>query len=137
MQQPRIALLLCALYVFFIGCQSSKESSYLADDIHSYRDQKVSSVILKNGELYKYDKVGGRYIEERKDTATIKQIVGFDVSGIALNFEITRILEVQCQTMESDGGGTALTVILGAAGGILILALIFSLLLRGSSFSLL
>jgi hypothetical protein len=124
MRQPRIALSLCALYVFFIGCQSAKESSFIAEDINSYRNKKISAVTLKNGEMYKYDKVGGRYIEERRDTAMVKEIVGFDQTGVALNFELARILEVQCQSMESDGGGTALTAILGIVSGLLVIGLL-------------
>jgi hypothetical protein len=116
--------MLSLLYVFFIGCQSTKESSCLAEDISAYRGKKITSLTLKNGETYRYDKVGGRYVEERKDTAVVKEVVGFDPTGLALNFEISRILEIQCQTLESDGAGTALTAILAVAGGILIIALI-------------
>lgn len=83
--------------------------------------------------MYKYDKVGGRYIEEKKDSSTIKEIVGFDPLGVALNFEVSKIIEVQCQNSESDGGGTALTIILATAGGILILALVISALGRTST----
>ena len=135
MRHPRNALILCALYVFFMGCQSTSEIRYAGTDVVSYRDKKISAVTLKNGEMYKYDKVGGRYVEEKRDSATIKQIVGFDPLGAGLNFEISKILEVQAQSMESDGGGTALTILLGVAGGILILALIIAASFRNFRFN--
>ncbi len=124
MRHPRIALLLCMLYVFFMGCQSTKEYSYLADDVSSYRDKKITAVTLKNGDLYKYDKVGGRFVEEKKDNSTFKEIVGFDQLGAALNFELGKVLEVQCQSTESNGGGVILGILLGAVAGGLILLLI-------------
>ena len=133
MRHPRNALILCALYVFFIGCQSTKESSYIASDISSYRDKKITAVTLKNGEIYRYDKVGGRYIEEKRDSATLKQIVGFDPLGAALNFELSKILEVQGQTVESDSGATIGTVLLIAGGVIVAAYLLLALLFSGFS----
>jgi hypothetical protein len=126
MRQPRIAFLFCSLYVFFIGCQSTKESSFIAEDVSSFRDKKISAITLKNGEIRKYDRVGGRYYEEKRDTGTLKQVVGYDPTGSALNVELSRILEVQCQSLESDGAGTALTVLLGIGAGIVVLAILIA-----------
>ena len=131
MRQPRNALLLCALYVFFMGCQSAKESSYIAEDINSYRDKRINTITLKNGETYKYDKVGGRYYEERRDSGFVRKIVGYDLMGTALNFDLNRVLEVQSSIVETDGGGTILTVLLSVAGGILLLGLLLFASFRG------
>src|SRR5947208_16082167 len=97
MQHSTKALFLCIMYLFFMGCQSAKETSYIANDVNSFRDKRISAVTLKNGEIRHYDKIGGRYIEERRDSAIVKQIVGFDPTGATLNFELSRILEVQSQ----------------------------------------
>lgn len=131
MRQPRNALLLCALYVFFMGCQSAKESSYIAEDINSYRDKRINIITLKNGETYKYDKVGGRYYEEIRDSGFVRKIVGYDLMGTAINFDLNRVLEVQSSVVETDGGGTILTVLLGVAGGILLLGLLLVASFRG------
>jgi hypothetical protein len=50
---------------------------------------------------------------------------------VAQNFDISRVLEVQSSVVETDGGGTILTVILGIAGGILLLALLITASFRG------
>lgn len=126
MRHPRIALLLCTLYVFFMGCQSSKETSYIGEDIGSFRDKKVSALTLKNGEIRRYDNVGGRYFEEKRDSGLVKQIVGLDPTGASLNVELSRVLEVQCQTTTTDGGGTILTILFVIAGGILLLGLLIA-----------
>jgi len=109
-----------------MGCQSAKESSYIGEDIGSFRDKKVSAITLKNGEIRKYDKVGGRYFEEKRDSGLVKQIVGLDPTGASLNVELSRVLEVQCQTVETDGGGTILTVVFVISGGLLLLALLIA-----------
>lgn len=124
MRHRFITFLLCGLYVFFIGCQSSKQGTYLADDTNSYRDKRVNSVTLKNGETRIYDKVGGRYYEEKRDSVFERKIVGYDPAGAALNFDINKILEVQTASIETDAGGTILTVLLAAGGGILLLGLL-------------
>ena len=131
MRNPRNALLLCALYVFFMGCQSAKESSYIADDINSFRDKRITAVTLKNGETYKYDKVGGRYYEERRDSQFVRKIVGYDLLGTAQNIDLSRVLEVQSSAIETDGGGTILTLLLSVAGGILVLFLLIAASFRG------
>lgn len=135
MRHPRNALILCALYVFFMGCQSAKESSYVADDISLYRDKKIIAVTLKNGEIYKYDKVGGRFVEEKKNNSTFKEIVGYDQLGTALNFELAKVLEVQCQNTESSGGGVVLGILLGVVAGGLILLLLIAAAFSGTRFS--
>ncbi len=121
MRYPRNGLLLCTLYMFFMGCQSTKESSYIGVDIGSFRGKKISAVTLKNGEIRKYDKVGGRYYEEKRDSGLVRQIVGLDAMGASLNIDLNRILEVQCQTTETDGGGIILTVVFVAAGAVILL----------------
>ena len=78
-----------------MGCQSSKEASFISQDISSFRDKKITAITLKNGEIRKYDKVGGRYYEEKTDTGFVRKIVGFDAVGTALNVNLDRVLEVQ------------------------------------------
>lgn len=109
-----------------MGCQSTKESTYVADDTTSYRGKKVSAVTLKNGQIYRYDEVGGRYIEEKRDTGFVKEIVGFDATGTALNFDLGKILEVQCRLTKPDTGGTVLTILITLAGTALIVGLILA-----------
>jgi len=133
MAHPRIPLLLCTLYVFFMGCQSVRESSYIGSDIGSFRDKKISSVTLKNGEVRTFDNIGGRYYEEKQDSGYTRKIVGFDPTGATLNLELSRVLEVQCQAAESNTGGTILTVILAIAGGLLILILLVAASFHGFS----
>jgi hypothetical protein len=123
------------LYVFFMGCQSSKETSYIGQDIGSFRDKKVSSLTLKNGEVRKYDKIGGRYYEEKRDSGFTRQIVGLDPTGASLNVDISRILEVQCQAFETDGGGTVLTTILIIGGGLAIVFLLLAAAYSGVRFN--
>lgn len=123
MRHPKIPLILCVLYFFFMGCQSTKEASYIAQDVSSFHDKKITAITLKNGEVREYDNVGGRYYEEKSDTGFVRKIIGFDAIGTALNINLDRVLEVQSQTTETNAAGTILTVIFVAAAGILLLGL--------------
>ncbi len=106
-----------------MGCQSTKEASYIAQDVSSFHDKKITAITLKNGEVREYDNVGGRYYEEKSDTGFVRKIIGFDAIGTALNINLDRVLEVQSQTTETNAAGTILTVIFVAAAGILLLGL--------------
>jgi len=126
MRHPRNALLLCALYVFFTGCQSTKDYAYLAQDTRSYTDKKITSLTLKNGDVVIFDKIGGRYSEEKRDSGALRQFIGFDQAGQTKTVDFSRVLEVQCQKSESDPGGTILAATL-AGGVILFVALLQAL----------
>jgi len=49
----------------FLGCQSSKEASFLARDVNSYQNKRITLVTLKNGSVFEFDNIGGRYFEEK------------------------------------------------------------------------
>lgn len=76
--------------------------------------------MLKNGENRVYDQYGGRYIELQKDSGMAKQIVGYDPFGTAVNLNVNSILEVKCESLQDNAGGTALGVLLGIAGGLIL-----------------
>jgi hypothetical protein len=122
-----LAAFFCILYISFLGCQHSREYSYIAEDISSYRNKKVTAVTLKNGDTHIYDKGGGHYIEERRDSVVLRKIVGFDDANHALNVDLDKILEVQSETQEADGSGTIiLTSVLLVVGSYLLVLLLFS-----------
>ncbi len=118
MRHTKLPLFLCLLYIFFIGCQSVKETSYVASDTNGFRGKKISTITLKDGSIRDYNDVGGTFYEERADsTKVIQKIVGMDANSQPLNVNLDRILEVQCQTKQSDAGAT---ILLCLVGGILV-----------------
>lgn len=109
----------------FWGCQSSKEASYLARDVSSYQNKRITVVTLKDGSVYEFDNMGGRFFEEKKDTGMARRIIGYSPSNDQLTFDLSRVLEVRTRTSSTDGAGTFLTILLvvGAIGLLGILAL--------------
>src|ERR1043165_3279570 len=108
----RKELLFIVLLGFLFGCQSTKEPSYLARDVSSYQNKRITLITLKNGSVFEFDNMGGRYFEEKSDTGIVKRIIGFSGSNEQLTFDISRVLEVQTKTASTDGMGTFLTVLL-------------------------
>ncbi|HET9135510.1 MAG TPA: hypothetical protein VFO76_02645 [Candidatus Kapabacteria bacterium] len=116
----------------FIGCQSSKEASFLSRDVSSYQNKRITMITLKNGSVIEFDNVGGRYFEEKSDTGMVRRIIGFSPSNDQLTFEISKVLEVRTRTTETDGAGTFLLVLLTAS---VVVTLVFIAALSGSSWN--
>jgi hypothetical protein len=120
-------LFLIFLISCLFGCQSTKESSFLARDVNSFQDKRITMITLKNGDVYTYDKTGGRYYEEKTDTGIVRKIVGFGSANEPINFDLSKIIEVKTQTGETDGAGTLLAILLGGTVlAVLIIILAFS-----------
>jgi len=62
----------------------------------------------------------------------VRRIIGFSPSNDQLNFEISKVLEVQTRTSETDGAGTFLLVLLTV--GALTVAVVLAAL-SGSSWN--
>ncbi len=133
MRHTKAPLLLCILYLFFIGCQSTKEYSYVASDTNGFRGKKISTITLKDGSIRDYNDVGGTFYEERTDSTTVTQkIVGIDANNQPLNVNLDRVLEVQCLTKQSD---VPATILLALAGTVIFLFVGFIVLLSNTHFN--
>jgi hypothetical protein len=131
MKYGRVLLFITILGAF-IGCQSTKEASFLSRDVSSYQNKRITMITLKNGSVIEFDNVGGRYFEEKSDTGMVRRIIGFSPTNDQLTFEISKVLEVRTRATETDGPGTFLTILL-VVGAIAILGILA--LITGSGWS--
>jgi hypothetical protein len=117
-------LLVAALYALFLGCQSTKVYRYPAAEVSSYRDKRISALVLKNGDVQAFGDAGGMYVEFRRDTLRIQKIIGNDQDNRSVEYDLDRVLEIESGGLQPDGALTILTVL--AAGTV---ALYFTVLL--------
>ncbi len=115
MRHTKAPLFLCILYLFFIGCQSTKEYSYVASDTNKFRDKKISTITMKDGSIRSYNDIGGTFYEERTDSTISRNIVGLDANNELLSVNLNNVLEVQCLTKQSDVPATVLLALAGTA----------------------
>lgn len=112
------------------SCASVKEYQYTSDDYLSYKDEYITSVTLKNGDIATYDKGGGRYAYSFQDSVNRHRIVGFDVNGRPISLTLDRVLEVHCEVppknSDSAFGGFLLGALAGAAAMFLFILASFS-----------
>ncbi len=114
MQHSKTPFFLCVLYIFFIGCQSTKMYSYIANDTYGFRGKKITKVTLKDGDIREFNEDGGTFYQDRIDSNTVVQkIIGIDANNQPFNVNLDRVLEVQCLVTKSDSGATTFLAILG------------------------
>ncbi len=131
MRHTKAPLLLCILYVLFVGCHTIKEYSYVATDAQSFRDQPINAVTLKNGSIQTFNDIGGRFYEENDANGiSKKKVIGFDEQNNLINLDLENILEVQTQVRSFNVLGTYIFII----GGIAFSALFIGALISSSGF---
>ena len=86
-----------------LGCQTTRTHYYRAQDVESYREQRITEVTLTSGDRLYYTKPGGFYSEEKNGASTLKRIVGFNEDHQPQNIDLAEILEVKVKTTQSDG----------------------------------
>lgn len=104
-----------------VGCQSTKEYNYLVGESLDFRDKKITSIVTKKGDIIYYDIGGARYVVDVKDTTMERKVIGFSIENKPTSTPLEHILEVTCESRETDGAGTGLAVLAGAGVVLLVL----------------
>ena len=109
-----------------VGCQSTREYNYLVGESLDFRDKKITSIVTKNGNVIYYDIGGARYVVDVRDTTMERKVIGFSIENKPTSTPLESILEITCESRETDGAGTGLAVLAGA--GVVLLVLLGALL---------
>lgn len=110
MKNHNLVLVLAVGSFLFVGCQTTQLYHYSAADVSSFRNKRISSITLKNGDIETFNESGGIYLEQRQDSSSVEKIVGNTPDARTLEFELTKVLEVDCRVQKTDPAGTLLTV---------------------------
>ncbi len=122
--RARFAFLLL-LSGWIVGCQSTREFNYLVSETLDFRDKKITSIVTKKGDVIYYDIAGARYVVDVKDTTMERKVIGFSIENKPTSTPLENILEINCESRETDGAGTGLAVLAGAGVVLLVLFAIF------------
>lgn len=108
-----LSIFLIFLHLILIsGCTTTKQSTYLTDELRYPQGGKIIQVDLKNGEILKFDKDGGSYIETVKNNRLYRGIVGVTVDGRPVDIDIDSVLEVRLERQETNVLGTVVIITL-------------------------
>ena len=113
------------LSCWITACQSTREYNYLVNETLDFRDKKITSIVTKKGEVIYYDIGGARYIVDVKDTTIERKVVGYSLENRPTSIPLENILEINCESRETDASGTGLAVLAGAGVVLLVLFAIF------------
>jgi len=124
--------LLIAVHVVMIsGCAVTNVVTLNGNGIPVDPDFKITTVILKDGEIVEFDFNGGRYVDITSDGASNSVIVGM-VDDKNIEIAPEKVLEVTIEKTESSGSGNFIAgLLIGVPVGAAILYLIAVLSFSG------
>ena len=105
------------------GCAVTKRVALPANEIPLGADYKITTTILKDGQIIEFDSKGGLYVEKRLE-GVVHRVIAGTVHGEKVEMDSEEVLEVRFETTGTGGsfaGGVLLGTALGALGFYLLL----------------
>ncbi len=123
-----IWLLIAVHAITIYGCTGTNRVTLPPNEIPVGSNFRIATVILKDGEIIRFDHNGGRYVERISDGTSHRVIVGM-ADGKNTEIDPEKVLEVKFEEAESASNfttGFLLGIPVGAGLFYLILAAAFS-----------
>ena len=122
-----LCLLLSVLHLVLIsGCTTKEQITYHPAELNPSLQAKILIVVLKSGELVRFDAAGGNYIETERNGRLYRGIVGITADGRAVDVDLESASEVRLERTEVSTAGTIVLIALGVPA-VLFAALLVSL----------
>ena len=109
-----LSILLIVLHVVSLsGCMTTKQNTFLPDELKYPQEGKIIELVLNSGEIIRFDKDGGGFIESVHEGRLYRTIVGVTDKGNTTELEIDRIQEVRIERREANVLGTVVLITVG------------------------
>ena len=119
-------LLITVHLVTICGCTTTNRLTLPGNETPVGSNYKITTVILKDGEVIEFDRDGGLYVEKIKGGTSYRAIVG-TTSNKKIEIDPENTLEVKFEQQESNGSGSFfLGLLLGLPVGAGLLVLILT-----------
>jgi hypothetical protein len=123
-KQSLAALLIAAHIVTIAGCVTTSRVTLPGSEIPVGMNYKITTVIMKDGEVLQFDNEGGMYVEREGKASRV--IVG-TTHGQRMEIDPEKVLEVRFEHSESSGGGSFIAgLLLGMPLGVGVFYLILA-----------
>jgi hypothetical protein len=123
-RQVLVGLLIVAHVVMIAGCVTTSRVTLPGSQIPVGMNYKITTVIMKDGEIHQFDNDGGMYVEREGKASRV--IVG-TTHGQRMEIDPEKVLEVRFEHSESSGGGSFIAgLLLGMPVGVGVFYLILA-----------
>jgi len=130
-RQPLVWLVIAVHLVAVCGCSVTNRISFPANAIPVGSNFKITSVILKDGQIIEFDSDGGQYLDKTSDGKSYRAIVGTSLHK-DVEIDPAKVLEVKFEQEESSGTGNFFVgMLVGVPIGAGLVVLIAALSLGG------
>jgi len=129
MDRRLIAGITLLAYCFWIvGCATTTKQTLIRDELPEWNGGKIVEVMVENGDVIRFDEVGGRLVSQGAGPEIRTMILGYTWDKRPVEIDARKVLKLETEKSETNAVGTLLLVFVGlpaAALGFLILYFIF------------
>jgi hypothetical protein len=111
-----------------VGCATTTKQTIIRDELQDLKDEKIVEVTLNNGDVIRFDEVGGRFVSKRTGQAAQTMILGYTWDKRAVEIDAEKVLKVQIEKSETNAGQTILLIFVGIPAMTLALLLLYFVL---------
>jgi hypothetical protein len=104
---------LLAYCFWVVGCATTTKQTLIRDELAESKEGKIMEVTLENGDVIRFDEIGGRYVFQGTGQAVQTMILGYTWDKRAVQIDAEKVLKVQIEKTETNTGQTILLIVVG------------------------
>jgi len=104
---------LFAFCFWLLGCATTTKQTFIREELTESRDGRIVEMILDNGDVVRFDEIGGRFVSKGAGQEGKTMILGYTWDKRAVEIDAEKVLKVEVEKSETNAAETILLIILG------------------------